>query len=729
MYNFLIGQSATEIVDATSPSLRQLMQNFLYYHSDLKRSKKQSAQLVVNNAMKLWTEMNIQIRDKHKIEDKLITEYDEWFHLHKLKSSKSDEQKKKRKDFTSKLDKVFDVEKSAPKRPVQPHQRHSSGGDRSVSQSKKRRLESSSSELTESSLRSRSKPTSTRSDTPMTQSSPSDIDDDSKKSIDPNFEKYYIREHKKVNFINNHVVSTIDAIGLSDYKAARVLTAVAQALGHDLNDLNISRATIQRRRAENRKSFTDALKKGYKATFGVVHWDTKIMEDIAGHEKVDRMPVLVSQKSGVQLLGVPKIASGTGEAMAEAIYTALKEWRVTKNICAMSFDTTSTNTGYMNGACALLEEKLERKLLKLACRHHVFEIFLRAAFEAKFPGTSAPTVLLFDRFKKEWKKIDLTRYEPGIRDEKIKSVLKDDVRKDLVAFCKNMLKKNNDPREKKKIARHDYRELLELTLIFVGEDTGIIRFRAPGADHHARWMSKALYALKIFLFSSQFKLSKKDKEGLRDFCVFVVLFYTKAWFRCVHPLAAPKHDLEFLKAILKYEQIDKQIYSAVVQKICGHLWYLSPETIALSFFDDNVSVDEKRRLRDTLLSQPPSDESTLIDRLIIPQSQIKMLENWNLQDFITENTIYFFKRFNISRTFLRKDPSEWSDDIEYREAQSLLSALEVINDNAERSVKLMEDFNKKITKDEDMMQSLLLTTTEYRKKYPEYTKSGLTTPK
>lgn len=442
------------------------------------------------------------------------------------------------------------------------------------------------------------------------------------------------------------------------------------------------------------------------------------MEDIAEQGKVERLPIVVSQGAEAQLLGVPKIRSATGEFMAEAVYQTLTDWKATKGVVAMCFDTTNSNAGRMNGACTLLESKLQRNLLKLACRHHVYEIYLRAAFEAHFPGTSAPTVALFERFKSEWKNIDTTKFEPGIRDEKIRNVLNEQVRKDLVDFCKIELKKT--------IVRADYKELLKLTLIFLGEDLGIIHFRAPGPDHHARWMSKALYGLQIYLFSSQFRLSKHQEDGLKEFCLFVVLLYTKAWFRCTHSVQAPKQDLQFLKAILQYEQIDKKIYSAVTKKICGHLWYLSPEPIALAFFDDNVSLAEKRELRDTLLSQPPPNESTYIDRLIIPQSQIKMLSNWNLHDFITENTIYFFKRFKISQAFLNKDPFEWSNDQQYTDAKSLLSTLEVVNDNAERSVKLMEDFNKKITKDEEMMQFLLLTVTEYRKKYSGYSKSDLT---
>jgi len=53
--------------------------------------------------------------------------------------------------------------------------------------------------------------------------------------------------------------------------------------------------------------------------------------------------------------------------------------------------------------------------------------------------------------------------------------------------------------------REDYLELLRLCLIFLGggSDGTDIQFRAPGAMHHARWMAKAIYALKIVLFQDQ----------------------------------------------------------------------------------------------------------------------------------------------------------------------------------------------------------------------------------
>jgi hypothetical protein len=69
--------------------------------------------------------------------------------------------------------------------------------------------------------------------------------------------------------------------------------------------------------------------------------------------------------------------------------------------------------------------------------------------------------------------------------------------------------------------RDDYRELLELGVIFLGgTPTRGIFFRYPGAMHHARCMSKAIYFLKIFIFRKQFKFKKK----LRRFNSFNLYF-------------------------------------------------------------------------------------------------------------------------------------------------------------------------------------------------------------
>lgn len=430
------------------------------------------------------------------------------------------------------------------------------------------------------------------------------------------------------------------------------------------------------------------------------------------------MPILISQESGVQLLGVPKISSATGQDMADAIFRTIDDWNVKADIVGISFDITNSNSGQYAGAAVILERLFEKCLLPLACRHHLYEIMLRGAYEARFGSTSGPSPTIFDRFDSQWNNIDQSQYESGIQNDYIRRNLQD-VNADIIQFCQVELKKN--------IIRDDYRELLELTLIFLGFNffSGNVHFRTPGARHHARWMSKALYALKIFMFLKVFSVSPRDKIALTHFCLFVVRFYVKAWTRCPIAVEAPQQDLNFLKSIHAYAETDQEISTVVTKKFGTHLWYLNDETIALAFFDDTVSVEDKRKMCETLLNQPEKDDSTRVFRLIIPPSRMTNINEWKLNDFITENTITFFERFNFPMNFMSKDPSIWNNDEEYKRIQQSLATLQVVNDHAERAVKLFSDYNNSLTKDEKGKQYLMQVVNKYRKDFPGISKSDL----
>lgn len=70
------------------------------------------------------------------------------------------------------------------------------------------------------------------------------------------------------------------------------------------------------------------------------------------------------------------------------------------------------------------------------------------------------------------------------------------------------------------------------------------------------------------------------------------------------------------------------------------------------------------------------------------------------------------ERFKISKEFLKSDPSKWGLMDSYIEGASIIRHLKVVNDSAERSNKLMEEFNKKITKHESKKQFLLKVSTK-----------------
>ena len=79
----------------------------------------------------------------------------------------------------------------------------------------------------------------------------------------------------------------------------------------------------------------------------------------------------------------------------------------------------------------------------------------------------------------------------------------------------------------------------------------------------------------------------------------------------------------------------------------------------------------------------------------------------------------------IGTSFLGLPPSEWQSTAEYRLGCERSSSLRVVNDTAERGVKLFEEYNHAITKDEEEKQFLLQVVEANRKDVPtEVTKKA-----
>ena len=74
---------------------------------------------------------------------------------------------------------------------------------------------------------------------------------------------------------------------------------------------------------------------------------------------------------------------------------------------------------------------------------------------------------------------------------------------------------------------------------------------------------------------------------------------------------------------------------------------------------------------------------------------------------------------------LQKDPLEWEDDNSFQIGLEMIKKIKVVNDTAERGVKLMEDHNKILSRSEEEKQYILQIVSEYRKKYPDSMKSTL----
>lgn len=502
--------------------------------------------------------------------------------------------------------------------------------------------------------------------------------------------------------ISPRLSAVFDKCKISDRDCVHILTAVLDAISVDPNEYIINRTSIK----SAREKFRHHIFKEMKYRFDnlnfksyVLHWDSKLLPDITGHLKVDRLPVIVTAPNVEQLLGVPKLDSGTGYETSSAIYDTLKEWSLLDKVQAFVFDTTASNTGRLNGACHLLEQKLDRDILYLACRHHVYEIVLQGVFtEVKLATSTGPDILLFIKFRKEWNTIDTNSYSIWSTDENVKDILKD-VADETIQFCTNKIKED--------LPRDDYKEFLELIIIFLG---GIpprgIRFKAPGAYHLARWMAKALYCLKIFLFRKQFKITQREEKALKRLCCFIIKCYAESWFLTPNGITAPMNDIMFLKKLELYKINDKEVAEKAITKFINHLWYLSEECSAFSIFDERLSIDTRLKMAEKILQEQPEREPQ--KKYIVKFEDVQHFLDKDLPlDLLGPNSKNVFKRFNIPENFLKVQPEKWHELEEYQKGKSIINSIKVVNDTAERGVKLMQEYNDKFTTNEDQKQFVL----------------------
>lgn len=264
---------------------------------------------------------------------------------------------------------------------------------------------------------------------------------------------------------------------------------------------------------------------------------------------------------------------------------------------------------------------------------------------------------------------------------------------------------------KEKQPRDDYLEFIKLSLIFLGKVAPQeVSFHVPGAYHHARWMSKAIYCLKIFIFKDQFSMSEEELTSIRSICLFILNLYVKMWFQAPNAITAPNDDFKFIQQVINYKQIDEGISEKVLGKYLNHLWYLSAEQVCFGLFDRNVSNETKRSMAKKILEHTYEDErSTRIVRPIICYTEaVRLLKAVSLDYFVTDQSVIFFERYKINTDFLMQDPCKhWLENQEYLKLKSFVRGLRVVNDTAERGVKLIQDFNNKLTKDEEQKKFLL----------------------
>ena len=366
-------------------------------------------------------------------------------------------------------------------------------------------------------------------------SSEEDVEDDNFEVSDSKW-KNRINKKKKETVtleiprnIVQKLAPTIARYNQSSTGVAALLSKTVTLGGGDISDLPFSRRQVEddiKSSIQHHSSVVkdDFMEQSKNKHFGV-HFDGKQIKDFTDGVKKEkeRLPVVVSspdmEKS--QILGAQGLDGQAGNDIAESVIIQLEEFKIKDQVVGLSFDTTATNTGSVQGACTRLEAALGRKLMWLACRRHIQELHVKHV-DSKLRPTSGPKDTLFVRFQEAWpdilQSIDYSNLNK-FSWEASKNTMLETQAEMALGLLNNFLIQKTFPRE-------DYAELCQLGVMYLGGIVPDFKFQYPGPVHSARYMAKALYMLKMHLLLSQVNIfSNKERQIIAQMSEFIGLFW------------------------------------------------------------------------------------------------------------------------------------------------------------------------------------------------------------
>ncbi|KAG0710863.1 hypothetical protein GWK47_021923 [Chionoecetes opilio] len=587
---WLLGHSVPTITGAKLPSRGDVLRRFFYAHKEEKKTVQQSAAEAAKEVLDFWTRARIPTIAEASVRRKITGLFDEWKILSKSKNNSRVTPAEKQKTFQESLPDLLDIAHSdaltlmtIPEDKEFPLAQREKGrrGLTAVLDKK----------LKESVCRRESSLSRSRQQTPKGEemvelessssesSSPANAANTSTSSSDAGVasppKRLRTRDTKSV--LSPDLVGALDRTGVSSRQALRIVAATASSLGHDPQELVLNPESIRQARAKYRST----LAKDIKETFSpltplTVHWDGKILPQDEALALKDSHP-RHRRRSGEAPRSPETALRKTGDAAATAVFEAL--------------EAGSRNESW------------------------------RYASTQPVP-TLEPSM-------DYWSYINQSAINPPTNEDLPETLVSK--RDDLIQGLKRLLQ-TKQPRD-------DYKELAELSILFLGGALPKTSIRSPGALHRARWMARIIYALKMILFREQLTgvVTPREMSALQRFSSLATEIYVLRWFESTVPAYAPANDLGFARDILQYH--DESIRKACFTTLSRHFWYLSEDLIGLSLFDSRLPVSDKQAIVhnvQAILYDEGAEETRQANKPLIITSSAATLPS-----FATKNSLAF----------------------------------------------------------------------------------------
>ena len=392
----------------------------------------------------------------------------------------------------------------------------------------------------------------------------------------------------------------------------------------------------------------------------------------------------------------------------------LEHYGIVEQVFAICCDTTASNTGVHKGAIQILTKILDRQVLWIMCRHHIYEVHI-SHFMAALTGekTKAPRRGIYVRLQKIWPSV-VERVQMAAQEKtlvlfdwssiQVGSPLHTQALKSL-QFCSRALQINT-------FSRGDYKKLCQLVVVFLGGELEQFRLPQPGACHEARFMADALYLLTLHMTKSVLSVMSEEEESMvSKASMFTGICYAPWFLQSYIGERAPSNDLEAFKVSLEFQRSYGSVGLAVMRSMERQAWFLTEQLVILALADEDVPKEERDLMVENLMKVDVPEEF-LLGKPTLPE----MSQETKLADLIGDQSWSLLSLLEIGKeevkTWMEADVS---NNLSYQKFAQFVKNLETVNDCAERNVKLIQDYLM-TSKSEDQRQNIMLVAKDNCKK-------------
>lgn len=504
--------------------------------------------------------------------------------------------------------------------------------------------------------------------------------------------------------------------------ATTMISKIITSGGGDLDKFHLSKSTVHRQTnvaiQDKATQIRDRQKELLSNHELILHFDGKLVKDYTdGRVSTrERCSILVSSPELEEdvLIGVPTITSSAGVHQVEGLIPLLDEWGIRDNIFGICCDSTATQTGKYAGAIQLLQTELKQPVVWIICRRHVMELHAKHAMAIISGDTTAPYEPLFKKLQDQWNQVSEEIQEAvesstytKFNWDKHRGTFLGQRAEEVLQFCQRACAVGT-------FDRGDYREMCELAALYLGVKVpsfrGIMR---PGAYHHARFMAKGIYIEKLAMFQILLPfLSDQDKENINRATNFIILFYVPWFLGCAMAEKAPTNDLKAIQDMKEFSKVDPELAQAVSKSLCRHHWFLTQQMCIVAIVDEDLDNNVRADMAVKLIANSvPESYSVGYPELCLPIQDIQ-----NISELVGPDSWFLIDVSGIKdKSWLEQEVEQWRTNTSYQQLKKFISKLSVVNDCAERGVKLIQEFVDSST-DESIRQDIMTTVKEFRAK-------------